>query len=457
MHARLMGAACALLLAGAAIAAPASPLVDKLRDLEHLGQLSDPAGVVAEYPPLYARVEEDRTGYRFTRFSLHAEKGPGWVQLYSGQRMWEVRRQDCLRHPLNGDCEKVERNAFVRVDSHPVQNVIAAAITVGIRPLFFGIDTTYRFDAAKWESALAAAKARYTHETGLSLQEDLDRLRADWEILMALEQKGREALRRRELAVAISGATPALLAAGREGMVGVAFRHPWRDHLALQSERLGELVAQIDTAVQQHGQSRPRDWPLQLTCPSPRLALYALAESCDLQGDWRDDKLRITGALRLKGVALPRQFPTVLAVAGSGIEAEYRHGVVWLRNKSDKTLLLEKITLLMGGKEVPRWVSRKELKPGEDAFYAGFTLDLPEVRPPAASALLDPIRLGTSTRYGLRLQLLEAGTYAPVVVEEQAEATLEELLAHIFRSEAGQAEALDYEALKRIGRVSNRP
>lgn len=442
------------LLAGGATATPTSFLDDKIRELENTGRRMDPATVTADHPPLFAQVESDAAGYRFTHFSFKPENGIGWVHLFSGKRMWEAKYQHCLRHPFNGSCEKVDPKAFMKRNAHPVGNVLMAGMSFGIRPLFFGIDTSYTFDAAKWDAALQAAKARYTQEAGHPLQEDLDRLRADWTILMALEQKGRDALRRRTLAVNMSGGTPALLAAGREGLVGTEFRYPWRETLTQQSTKLSELMTQFDTLVQQQARSQPRDWPLQLRCPAARLAAYALADVCDLQTTWQGDTLRVSGNLRIKGFALPSVYPTVLSIPSDRLDVEYRHGVVWLRNKGDKPVLVEKMSLLREGKDVPRWLARKELTPGADGFYAGFTLDLPEAKAPTATALLDPVRLGSTTRYGLRLQLLNRTTYEPEVIEVERESTLEELLANILRTESAYSESLDYEALKRVGRLA---
>lgn len=445
----------AALLADAATAAPNGFLEDKLREIERIGRLADPGATVPDHPPLYALVEPDADGYRFARFSLRPVRGGGWVQLYTGQRMWEVKYQQCLRHPVGGDCEKPVANAFARVNPHPVLNLFSAAITVGIRPLLFGFDTTYAFDHGRWEAALAAARSRYARDHGRPLQADLDRLRTHWDLLMALEQQGATALRRRELAIVPEGGPANLMAAAAGGLAGAEFAYPWRRQLpAAPVTALGELVAALDTLASSHAQQGPRDWPLQTHCPAARLAAYVIADRCELTTSWQGDRLRISGHVGVKGFALPRQFPTALSLAGAGLEAEYRHGLVWMRNTGTRSLLVEKIVLLQGGREVPRWLQRRELKPGADAVFPGFVVELPELRTPSTSILLDPVRLATPTWHGIRIQVLDAATYAPLVFETRAETSLEELLASILRVEAAQAEPLDYEALKRVARMA---
>lgn len=445
-------------LAGPVAAAPAPFLEDKLREIERAGRLADPAATVPDHPPLYALVEPAADGYRFTRFSLRPVRGGGWVQLYTGQRLWEVKYQQCLRHPVGGDCEKPVPNAFARVNGHPVLNVFTAAITVGVRPLLFGVDTTYSFDHRKWDAALDSARARHAAEQGHPLQADLDRLRTHWDLLMTLEQRGADALRQRELAIEADGAPSALVAAAANGLAAAEFAYPWRAQLpAAPVATLGELVDALDALARRHAADQPRDWPLQTRCPAARLAAYVSADRCELTTSWQGERLRIGGRVSVRGFALPRQFPTALSLAGPGFEAEYRHGLVWMRNTGTRPLLVDKVVLLQGGREVPRWLKGREIKPGADAVFPGFVGELPELRTASTSVLLDPVRLRTTTWHGLRIHVLDAASYEPAVHEVRAESSLEELLATILRTEAAQPEPLDYEALKRVARMAGAP
>lgn len=344
---------------------------------------------VARSPvPLYGLLARQDGRVRFVRFATAANPAEAWVHLPSRRPAWYTGQSVC-RYALfkRRSCPRYTAAQFMDRDVHHVWGAFSALATLGMSPLFNGIDADFSFKKKKFEKALVAAY----QDAGLD-DAMLERLRADWERLYSRELEAASLVEKARYDVSVEGSGDgALKGVSAKWLVAPELRFPWRD---LSAGSAGELAQQLAEAARQYGSAPLQGFAkLGLACPHARASEFVGKADCSgVTPAFSGNGLVLSGRMNVEQwrLALPRQ----MRFEEATVRVDYDDGALIVHNKALNQFNLLSIRMDAFDAAAFTHLQPTGIRMGGSARYLGFASNGGIRRIEGAAPLLSAADLG---------------------------------------------------------------
>ncbi len=369
-------------------------------------------------PSLYGKLVGEEGDFRYSAFASAAVPEEPWVNIFESTAAWNSKSRRCYKRLIGKDtCPKGSDALFRSNRPLVVDGFFGTVFSLGLKPFLGNMPWKTKFDSEEFEKARHAAESRMDIETFKSL---VDRYQDGWGRILAFEEKIHEAIANRESRVSLElDGFDESDAIDDRFFYDVEPQFSWRE-TPLRAETLENLVAMVE-AITEALRTQPASQLVSFTldCPGKRMRYLLDEVRCDVFVGWDGDRIVTTGVMAVDRWQLPGVPVLDYAIRGDVLEAEFRNGLLAIRNISDSNVNVQRLDFMNAGKVSKYPLASNTVKPGEHIYYAElitkgmFGSDLQDGKP------LKTRKLSKDERFGVRVLYSRSGGRATTYLTEE--------------------------------------
>lgn len=355
-------------------------------------------------PLLYGKLAGEEGEYRYVTFSSAATPEEAWVNIFESSAAWDSRSRRCSKRLVGKDtCPDGSKALFRSARPLVIDGFFGTVFSLGLKPFFGNMPWKVNFDKTAFDNARHDAESRLDVTEFRAL---VERYQAGWKEILAFEEKIQQAVSSRESQVSLAlegfdetdGITD-------DFFYDVVPRFSWRE-TPLTAVTLEALVAKVESTTE-----ALRTLPaselvsLDLVCPGKRMRYLLKEVQCDVSAAWRGDDIVTTGAMSVERWQLPGVPVLEYDIGNDVLEAEFRNGLLAIRNISDSKVNIKRLDFMNAGKVWKHPLANNTVLPGKHIYYAElitngiFNSALEDGKPISARKFLKDEQFGVRVLY----------------------------------------------------------
>lgn len=369
-------------------------------------------------PSLYGKLQAVNDGYQYVAYRSAAAREEPWVDIFNSRAAWDSKGRNCVKRLIGKDtCPDSREDLFRKTQIDIFGSITGTVFSFGLKPFFGKMPWVVDFDGEAFRDSRNAAEARLDHDAFKSL---VERYQSAWKDIVRFENKVKESIQEKDSQVSLE------LEGFTDGdgidddyFYDVVAVFPWRTK-PLEADSLEGLVQKLESISDTlSSNSNFEDVSLNINCPGRRLRYLIKDGQCDVSAGWENQKVIATGSMRVNQWSLPGVPVLEYSISGDILEAEFRNGLLAIRNVADSSVTIRRIDFFNAGKIQSQLLEHNSVRPGRHLYYADSITNGNFIAALEEGEVVKNRHLDDEEQYGVRVLYSRSGGSATTYLTEK--------------------------------------